>query len=336
MIKVGIIGKESLPSFKRRFGILLKNTGSIYFELAKKNIHYDIVLTSNYRVKALTIYSFNMAIYDNPNNLKAQPMSWMTPVAQIRYKLKSIYMNMKYKQNLKFFKAIVTGSYLQSTSYKKFNKTVYYLTDPISDDLIINDNPKKEFIDQKVLNIGLESGGLNVFTILKNIDFVQAIHALDNIKLHIVIDDHKLSNKYQIQNIHDALEKEFGNKVVLYEWSQDNFIKLFKMIDIAVIPVDMNEEFANSKPSNRPSIMMANYLPVICTPIGSYIDDLSQFNTCFFANTSNQWIEKINYIRKNFNILNDDLNQNAEQVRQIYSELKFIKKYENILISNWN
>jgi len=293
MIIVGIVGNEELVSFKRRFLLLLNyKDNEIKYQIAKKSFLYDIIITDSYTINES--YQYKKIIFELPDNILYSPISWYKFWYKILYFIKILILKNKLESKLLKFDYIITGSKLQKKAYLKIHSKVDYIVDPIVDSLVIVKKISK--INCNKVNLGLECGGLNIHSILNNLGFVDAIKQMDNIVLHIIIDDEVLPNRYQYTKVHKELKKVFSDKVVLYGWSKENYITLMNLIDIAVIPVDENSNFANTKPENRPLIMMSNMKPVVCSPILSYRENLSKFSTCFFAKTKDEWINKINTI----------------------------------------
>lgn len=328
-INIRIIGNNDLVSFKRRELLLYNKFEDIYVEFKKKDEEDILIITSTEKkyIKELANNRNAKTIFSLPDLIIEPPYKWMRQPYKTIFQMNGIIKKKKMINNLKKFDSIIVASSLQKKTYLSFNSNVFELVDSIPNELLINE--KQKVISKDHLDLGIECGGLNIHSILNNSSFCEAIDSMSKIHLHIVIDDAILSRTYQFQNVHLELKRRFAEKVSVYNHTLNNLINLIKKIDIAVIPVDTSCKFAFSKPANRPLIMLANYIPVVCSPIPSYIELSKKFYSVFLAGSKQEWIYMIRKAKKNKE--NSLYDESFKKIREKYSVKNFIKKYRDII-----
>lgn len=321
-LNIGILANKNIPSYKRRLLHLLKNNSNNIVIEYNKTDFFDILIVDSFTYN-LSIKNYNKLIFELPDNLLTSPYSWY------KFPFNYIY---KYKKNkdlthfLEKVDYIIVGSKMQSDYYRLINKNSTYIVDPIDDTVLIKNECKNT---SDTINVGIEFGALNIFSIINNKEFIKAINNVNNLKIHIMTDNIVLPYIYKTQNVYKSLYEIFGNKLEFYNWEKNNYDKFFNSIDIGLIPIDTESEFSLSKPQNRALIMLANKKPVICSLTKDNIDNLSKFKTVYYAKTSDDWIENIKLLRDNEYALLESLHD-SNKVKTIHSVQNFINFHNKV------
>lgn len=102
----------------------------------------------------------------------------------------------------------------------------------------------------------------------------------------------------------DYLKFLLNPRIRRIQWSPDDVYDQMLQADIGIIPIDTNEETTNTqvaawkvKSENRLTMKMCVGLPVIATPIPSYLPVINQGKNGYFANSVHEWLEYLNVLR---------------------------------------
>ena len=100
---------------------------------------------------------------------------------------------------------------------------------------------------------------------------------------------------------HPALEREINVITIssggwaTHEWSLDTVFKQILNCDVAIIPLPDGVEYS-VKSTNRLTMFMALGMPVIATPIPSYVDIVTDHKNSIFAKTLDDYAIAINML----------------------------------------
>lgn len=330
MIIIGIIGDPNAPGYKRKVDLLIKHSDSqLKFKKYNPSDRYNAVILRS--IPELLAYKNDNFFYMTGDNNLTYPYEWQKKLYSLIYRVKNSYIDFALRKKISRAKGVILNSELQKKEMLKFNKKVIYKVDPITDSLLINKEPI--FTDYGKIRLGIECGGLNVHTILLNKNFCNAIKLMKNIELHIVIDNIKLQVSYRIRDVFRELKTKFKDKVFLYPFNLENYKKLMRSINISVIPVDHNCLFSSTKSHNRALLMIANNIPVVCTPTNSHVNYLSGLQSCRFARSVDEWINGINDL---YTLLKKDGFPNEESKKIIINNdpINYVNTIKEFIVDN--
>jgi len=285
MYKFGVKFDSQTVSYKRRVVPLYEN--SKCFEEYDDSKQYDLVLTDDLNI---LVPKNTLKVFYQSNDLLSYPVEWVRPLYKPLGYFKKLIRFLRLHRQLSCFDSVITASHLQARSYGKIIRDVFYKLDPVVSEVLIQGC--SAVTCPHSIDVAIECSGLNVNSILCNQEFVEAINFMQDVKLHVVIDDCELPRSFRNRMVHSRLKSTFGSKVVLYDWSKENVAKVITLCGVGVVPVDSQCAFAANKPENRATIMLKNGLPVVLTPTVAHLN-LSRVCGTAYAVTKSQWVNAI-------------------------------------------
>jgi hypothetical protein len=79
---------------------------------------------------------------------------------------------------------------------------------------------------------------------------------------------------------------------VTYQWHRKRVFQQILDCDIAVLPV-AESDWYRAKPNTRMTMFKSLGIPIIASPIDSYVRTLTHGRSCFFARTTSEWREAL-------------------------------------------
>ena len=325
------------PGDKRRF-VYYAEKKNIEFEIASFDKYYDlIILTQNADIslwsKYKDKYKSSIIVYDLIDSYLSIP----------KYNIKGLFRGLakyivgqnKYLQ-LNYWKsiekmcsisdAVICSTIEQKNIIFKFNNNVHIILDAHFD---LTKKIKNSYSISNTIKIVWEGlpHTLDSLKILTNV-----LNKLDTkllIELHIITDLKYKKYMGLIGQIDTYSQlKNYYKKIYIHEWTQENCSNIITSCDLAVIPIDTNDDFSLGKPENKLLLFWRMAIPVICSSTPAYIRAMEMADINLIANCEREWYDKI------LELVSDELLRKDIGLKgKMYTD-QFHS--ESILISKWD
>ena len=262
------------PADNRRFVFYAKER-NLHFEIADPNQDYDVVIvTEAADLSVWSEYKKGRVIFDlidpylsEQNSMKLFLRGVFKYLVGSHAHLKFNYKNLVKNMCINSF-AVVCTTFEQKIKIQKYCKNVHLILDNHTD--IVNCK-KKSYECSDTFNLVWEGqpGGVDNLIKLKNI--ILNISKSTPITLNIITDPvmPKYFEKIGKKNTNTFLKKKFNN-VNFIEWNKYNFCAEAIKCDLAIIPIDLDNNFDAGKPENKLLLFWKMGLPTIVSPTPSY------------------------------------------------------------------
>ena len=263
------------PADNRRFVFYAKER-NLNFEIADPNQDYDLVIvTEAADLSVWSEYKKGKVIFDlidpylsEQNSIKLFLRGAFKYLVGSHAHLKFNYKNLVKNMCINSF-AVVCTSIEQKIKIKKYCKNVHLILDDHTD--IVNCK-KKSYECSDPFNLVWEGqpGGVDNLIRLKNI--ILNISKSTPVTLNIITDPvmPKYFGKIGKENTNTFLKKNFNN-VNFIEWNRNNFCAEAIKCDLAIIPINLDNNFDAGKPENKLLLFWKMGLPTIVSPTPSYV-----------------------------------------------------------------
>lgn len=136
-----------------------------------------------------------------------------------------------------------------------------------------------------------------------------------------------LIGNQQLNKIKKKFFKKSNSQVIIHEWETERLVEIAKKSELAIIPVNTRDSFANLKPENKLLSMWTLGLPTLtsCTP--AYERVLTSAGLDFCIVKDDEWENKISILLKNVNLKNEIISK-----ANVYLNTHHTKK---ILLEKW-
>ncbi len=314
----------SAPGDCRRFVQYAKEK-KLNIEIANPQNTYDLVVLSQLADISIWInYKKGMIVYDLIDSYLSIP----------KYNIKQIfrgtffYINGRHKKyyfsnrnNIikmcKVANAVICSTVVQKNLILKYNKNTHIILD--YHDEIINHH-KYVYEIKDTLNLvweGLPSNIFQLFTIKKALKSISKDYKLC---LH-VITDLKIKTPFNLFGLIDTktILNFLNLNYILHPWDKNTLSEIITSSDIAIIPLDLSNNFIKGKPENKLLLFWKMGMPVITSSTDAYKNAMNKAGLNDFTCLNNkEWVIKIKNLRKYI-----DLRKNIAQNGQIYAQNNF-------------
>ena len=121
------------------------------------------------------------------------------------------------------------------------------------------------------------------------------------------------------------------NKISIIKWSLENLVKYAKSSSLAIIPINMDDNFAVLKSENKLLSMWHLGLPTLCSPTSAYLRlerEIGQKNFCI---SEGQWNRYLVQFKDEIQVKPFDKSRFENYVRNSHSHEVIIKKWDDLL-----
>lgn len=270
-----------------------------------KKIKVGWVLLGDKNVGSTRIHGINIHNFLNANGIKSEIIQ-TSSISNISLDLSLIQcMKVLFSgYNVIFFQKVYAG---KSVFFAKLCKVFGIKTVYIQADLI--ENPMIKVVDKVVVVSDFlkkhycDSYGINAVFIddaIENVSLNYKKH-ISNEKLKLVWVGHS-DNWKTLSIVMDAIETIGDNSIELttisnhpdamYKWDVDTVSKLIMENDVGVIP-SFELDWNKAKSSNRLTLFASLGIPIIASPVPSYLDILTDNEEVFFVKDRDDWCKAI-------------------------------------------
>jgi len=196
-------------------------------------------------------------------------------------------------------KSIVVGSEEQASFARRYNENVHVILDnhdefgPPQKLRSVDVNKTKGF---KLVWEGLSS---NLEHLFKQSEPLTSFLKQTDSNLYIFTNQqkHRFMDKYFASQTKERVQKHFSQcveRVHFTEWSVESLKDLSMQMDFAIIPIDIDDPFAEGKPENKMLIYLRLGLPVLVSPTSAYRRVAMNLGLENFLVEKNDWNKALN------------------------------------------
>lgn len=192
--------------------------------------------------------------------------------------------------------AVVVSSPEQAKDVRKFNRNVHCILDDHSELIPLESEVNR--IKSDTFTIIWEGLGFTLKHLLEISGDLEKFMLLKQAKLIIVTNSSfkKYSSRFKQIDVKSILKEKFRktwDSIEMVEWSVSSLKNSSRLADIAIIPINMNDDFAVSKPENKLLSFWTLGVPTICSPTPAYRRVLSSVNQEKFLLKETGWYETL-------------------------------------------
>ncbi len=329
----------SHPGDYRRFCWYAKNK-NIDFELANFDTKYDlVVLTQAADITLWKNYKHGKIIYDLIDSYLLIPKTNIKGVFRgLAKTLSGQYSEITFnnwKAVIKMCRrsdAVVCTTIEQRDEILSYSSNVETILDSHND--FIHD-VKTNYKIGNVIRLVWEGLPDNIFQLEILKEPLAKLSRKYNIELHVVTDKvgSKYLGKYGSIKSEDVVKKIFDNSFV-HSWSSDNLLKITKMCDLAIIPINLKNKLTLGKPENKLLLFWRMGIPTIVSATPSYVRAMNEAGIASFVhNTENEWIESIENVINNEKYRESVGSLGRKYVTERYNSDAIIKQWDRVFNS---
>ena len=320
------------PGDRRRFLFYAKYKG-IKYEIADTSKYYDIVYINVLAdLPSWIMYKRDKGkecklIFELIDSYFVKDFSWVDIFRNVNFSFKKkSYLNFKscLSEMCKIADYVVCSTIEQYDYIRKFNKNVHIILDIFEDDINIQNNIKK-YQDGKI-HIAWEG---QPYTLINVSSIKNALNTLaDKVILHVITDPYfyKFSKKYIKIKTKNILS-EINNEIIFHEWKKKTFVEDIQRCHMAIIPIDLSDNFNAGKPENKLILLWKIGIPVITSATPAYVRAMQAENLDMYCYTEKEGVDKILlYGNQNQKKIESCIHRISNQ----YSLDKAIYKWDNL------
>jgi len=339
------------PGDKRRFVYYAKNK-NLSFEIADPSKKYDVlILTQNADLSIWSNYDIGGAkiVYDLIDSYLLIPQNEFKGNLRGLAKFvagKSKYLKLNHWKAIEAMcmraDAVICSTQEQSFRIKPFCNNVHQILDVHN---TVSTKVKTEYQSGNIFNIVWEGlpGNLYAFNIFREV-FLE-LEKKHEIALHFVTDlsYFRYLEKFVKTNTINIV-KDLAKNVHLYQWNELTCAEIICKCDLAIIPVDLNNQLVKGKPENKLLLFWRMGMPTITSSTPAYKRAMKKAELNMDCSNIQEWITTIDkYIfdekeRRNAGIrgleatnLYYDLNETINQWDKVFDSILKEKDLDHIV-----
>jgi hypothetical protein len=163
--------------------------------------------------------------------------------------------------------AIVCTTEEQMQDYLPYNDNVHIILDTSDDDILLR---KTDYSTGEKIKLVWEGQS---YTISNLFAIKDVLHELkDKIELHVItnLEYYKIAKKYFKRDTRDLLSF-LECPTIFHPWRSETFSEIVSSCDIAIIPINLDDDLAASKSENKLILFSHIAIPVLASPTPAYI-----------------------------------------------------------------
>tara|TARA_B100001175_G_C19489088_1_gene631555 strand:+ start:608 stop:1663 length:1056 start_codon:yes stop_codon:yes gene_type:complete len=325
------------PGDRRRLIFYLENKGLDY-EIYNPSRRYDLVylsqaadITQIKKIKKTGAKIF----YDNIDSYSSEGPTFQSFLrGTIRYFMGQnqypIFNYPNYLNNIALpnVDAVVCASEEQLNIAKTFSSNVFCIPDHTFRE---NISFKTDYLSKKIINIGWEGLGSNVYQLNILKDVLKEYSKTHEFNLHVITDkfSYKYMNRFLKIDIEKSLKK-ISKSIIFHEWKESSYSSILTSCDFAIIPIDLNSKMASGKPENKLINMWKMGIPVIASRTSSYKRVMSDCNLDLLCKTKIEWVDKLRMLSDNSDLRKIVAKKAYNYAMQNYSQDAVIGKWDKM------
>jgi hypothetical protein len=245
-----------------------------------------------------------------------------------------VYLNYQtpLKKIIKKAHAVVCASAQQAKILEKYNKNILITTDFFDDEIKFK---KRTWIINKKKTIRLFWEGM-IYN-LKHLLILNEVYKYLDFRIHVVIvTDLKkplFLNMFGFNAKNIAKDFKFSYKI--YEWRKVEVSKIAASCDLGIIPLNLNDIKASSKPENKLIFMWKIGLPVIASATAAYKNTMKLAGVRMYAKHTQDWINILNnfYKLKNYKYIDCSKKRVNKLIKKNYSTARLAYSWSKVFKS---
>lgn len=328
----------SAPGDYRRFVWYAENKG-ITFEIADFNKKYDlVVLTEAADISLWNKYKHGKIVYDfiDPYlEISKRNITGLlrAPVKSISGQYKKFTFNNwnVIRKMCTRADAVICSTVEQKKDITPYCDNVKIILDSHVD---IVTKIKKNYECGDVVKIvweGLPSS-LKQLVVLSNV--LHKLNGMFNIELHVVTDlyGYRFLGKY-LKTSTVSLSSRIFSKIVVHEWSKDEFSNIVCSCDIAVIPVRLNDEFSAGRPENKLLLFWKMAIPTVTSSTLSYKRAMKEAGIKLVCEDERDWINSLARLIENIEFRKEVGGRGLKYVDEKFNKESHIREWDMVFNS---
>lgn len=240
-------------------------------------IHYAIFqITSDFRLSKKINTPF---ILDMVDMYLARKEPLLKDVIRGLARKDRFFRDIRFSKKLEYIcqnaNSVVVGSEEQAKLVRKLNQNVHVILDNHeefgSPQVLRTGNPVKD----KEFNLVWEGLSSTLSHLFDQADSIIHFIRQTNSKLYILSNPkrYRFMDKYLESDTRKSIKKVFAQciqNIYFIEWTQENLLSISNKMDFAIIPINLEDSFAEGKPENKLMIFLRLGLPVLMSPTSAY------------------------------------------------------------------
>jgi len=330
---------KNVPGDRRRFLFYVK-TKNIKYENFSPKSNYDIVFlseASDFGIVKLLKKNNTKVIYQCINSYYLPNSTWKDYFRGltkfITRKNKRLYLNYRKKliNTLSEVDAVVCASEEQANDLLKFNTNVHCIPDmTYGESIKVKDN----YSSNDIINLVWEGLPSNTYQLNKLKKILLKFSSNYNFVLNVITD----RRYYKHMNMYGKIltEKEINDlcdNIRFIEWNPETYSKYIINSDIAVIPIDNNNNVALGKPENKLIFFWKMGIPTITDSTISYDRVMKDAGINLSCQTNEDWLKKLLELASSENLRKSIGLKGRRYAQKNYSEAAVLEKWDNIFKS---
>jgi len=195
--------------------------------------------------------------------------------------------------------AVVVSCPEQAQAIESLNDNIYCILDDHSE--LVKTHYEVNSQSESPFTIVWEGMGYTLKHLLDLSEELETLILTTQARLIVVTNSSfkKYAGKFGHKEVKDMLLRRFNRvwaSIELVDWSIENLKEATSRADVAIIPIDLGDEFARAKPENKLLSFWTLGLPVICSPTPAYRRVLSSIDQSYFLSERGEWCKKLREI----------------------------------------
>jgi len=194
-----------------------------------------------------------------------------------------------------------------------------------------------------ILGITPNSGG-NLFweglpatlSSIKMLDYVFTNSPSKNFNLNIAtnLESFRYMNRFIRYDLKQMINNHLDLRNVhlqISQWNQENLVKLVNESNIGVIPISLNSGYNHLKAENRLLIMWRLGLPVLTSPLSSYVRVMKDAGIPGICRDKYEWAQKVSLLNESTTLQQEFLEKAQEYLSRRHRAEDVLEKWDSAL-----
>lgn len=226
--------------------------------------------------------------------------------------------------------AVICSTLEQQAFLHHFNSNVHLSLDVFDEEVSIR---KNEYKVGSIIKLVWEGQPYTMDNILSISPVLNRLR--DQIELHVVSDNHYYSfSKHYLKRNTLTILKGLKCPVIFHPWQKESFTRHICEADLAIIPINLENRQAMSKPENKLILLWRMGIPVLTSPTPAYRRVMELVGLDMMCQSCSDWLEKIEGFKQ---MSTDDRQGIGDQTmnfsRSVYHQDKMFQQWDQIMTS---
>ena len=134
------------------------------------------------------------------------------------------------------------------------------------------------------------------------------------------------------RDVRRALEKAcHGVQFYLYDWTNSMVSRILTGCDLAIIPLDIRDNFTSGKPANKLVFYWQLGVPVITSALQSYITEMEECSTIMYCRNEAEWHDMLERYFSSESARREAADRAVKYVECKYSESRIASEWDGLI-----